>query len=347
MASPTSNVMAADSERYSSQSGDCIPGLEANSVPRVQAIASNDRFRVTGLIDAIGNTPLLHLDAIGENLPDTVSIFAKAEFMNPGGSVKDRPALRMIEEGLASGELTPETTLIDATSGNTGIAYAMIGATQGINVILAIPSNASEERKQTLRGFGAKLILTDPMEGTDGAQTRVKEIVAEAPDDYFYPNQYDNDANWRAHFDGTGTEIWSQTGGHITHFVAGLGTSGTFTGVTRRLREASNTITCISMQPDSPLHALEGLKHMQTARVPGIYDEQLADHAVTCRTEDALDMTRRLAREEGLLVGPSAGANVAAALRIAEKLEEGVVVTILCDTGTRYLSDGIFVEDEH
>ena len=346
MASSTSDVKDTNSDRPLTPAGDSIPDHDAPPNPTFQATAFEDRFRATGLVDAIGNTPLLRLDAIGQNLPDTVSIFAKAEFMNPGGSVKDRPALRMIEEGIASGELTPATTLIDATSGNTGIAYALIGAARGINVTLAIPANASEERKQTLRAYGAELILTDPMEGTDGAQARVKEIVADAPDDYFYPNQYDNDANWRAHFDGTGSEIWTQTKGHITHFVAGLGTSGTFTGVTRRLREASNTITCISMQPDSPLHAMEGLKHMQTARVPGIYDDQLADRTITCRTEDALDMARRVAREEGILVGPSAGANVSAALRVAKELDEGIVVTILCDTGTRYLSDNIFVDDQ-
>ncbi len=343
MAPSTSNVKDSASARSSHPSGDSIPAGPAASAPPLQAEAPSGP-RASGLTDAIGNTPLLRLDAIGENVPDTVSIFAKAEFMNPGGSVKDRPALRMIEEGLASGELTPDTTLIDATSGNTGIAYAMIGAACGINVTLALPANASEERKQTLRAFGAKLILTDPMEGTDGAQARVKDIVADAPGTYFYPNQYDNDANWRAHFDGTGVEIWEQTGGQITHFVAGLGTSGTFTGVTRRLREESSSVTCISMQPDSPMHAMEGLKHMQTARVPGIYDAQLADRAITCRTEDAYDMARRLSRKEGILVGPSAGANVAAALRVAEELDEGLVVTILCDTGMRYLSDGLITE---
>lgn len=344
MASSTPNVRDAPSNRGLHPAGDSIPENPPSSAPSLRAAAFVGQHAF-GLTEAIGNTPLLRLDAIGQHLPETVSVFAKAEFMNPGGSVKDRPALRMIEEGLASGDLTPETTLIDATSGNTGIAYAMIGAARGIDVTLALPANASEERKQTLRAFGAELILTDPMEGTDGAQARVKEIVADAPGKYFYPNQYDNDANWRAHFDGTGAEIWEQTGGQVTHFVAGLGTSGTFTGVTRRLREESSSVTCVSMQPDSPLHAMEGLKHMQTARVPGIYDDQLADRTLTCRTEDAYEMTRRLSREEGVLVGPSAGANVAAALRVAEELDEGIVVTILCDTGMRYLSDGIFSDD--
>ena len=311
--------------------------------PHALSVSSTGTHEAS-VTDAIGNTPLLRLDQIGRGLPDTVSVYAKAEFLNPGGSVKDRPALRMVEEGIASGTLTPDTTLIDATSGNTGIAYAMIGAARGIDVTLALPENASEERKQTLRAFGATLIMTDPMEGTDGAQARVKEIVADDPGRYFYPNQYDNDANWQAHYDGTGAEIWSQTGQDITHFVSGLGTSGTFTGVTRRLREESSDITCISMQPDSPLHALEGLKHMSTARVPGIYDAQLADENLTCRTEDAMAMTRRLSAEEGLLVGPSAGANVATALQVAETLDEGLVVTILCDTGMRYLSDGLWIE---
>lgn len=296
------------------------------------------------LLDQIGDTPLLRLDAIGAELPDAVSLYAKAEHMNPGGSVKDRAALRMIDDGLASGALSGNRALIDATSGNTGIAYAMIGAARGIDVVLALPANASAERKQTLRAYGAELILTDPLEGTDGAQERVKEIVAEHPDDYFYPNQYDNDANWQAHFDGTGGEIWTQTDGHVTHFVAGLGTSGTFMGTSRRLRKETPHIRTVAMQPDSPMHAMEGLKHMDTARVPGIYAPDAADEHRTCRTEDAIAMTRRLAREEGLLVGPSAGANVHTALQVARDLDEGVVVTILCDTGLRYLSEGLFDE---
>ncbi|NBC87088.1 MAG: pyridoxal-phosphate dependent enzyme [Bacteroidetes bacterium] len=313
------------------------------------AVRSPDRPRRTDsteaggrLIEHVGNTPLLRLDAIGCDLPDTVSLYAKAEHLNPGGSVKDRPALRMIDDGMAAGALTGDRTLIDATSGNTGIAYAMIGAARGLSVALALPENASEERMQILRAYGADLILTDPLEGTDGAQARVQEIVNERPDAYFYPNQYDNDANWKAHYDGTGREILEQTDGRVTHFVAGLGTTGTFMGTTRRLKEKNSDIRAIAMQPDSPMHAMEGLKHMETARVPGIYVPEIADAHVTCRTEDAIDMTRRLARDEGLLVGPSGGANVHTALRIAESLDEGVVVTILCDTGTRYLSDDLF-----
>jgi cysteine synthase B len=291
------------------------------------------------VVDRIGDTPLLRLDRIGADLPDTVTLYAKAEHLNPGGSVKDRPARRMIEDGLRSGAFRPEQTLIDATSGNTGIAYAMIGAAMGLDVALALPENASDGRKQTLRAYGAELILTDPMAGTDGAQRRVKEIVAEHPDRYFYPDQYNNDANWQAHYDGTGAEIWEQTEGRVTHFVAGLGTTGTFTGVTRRLKDESADVTAVAFQPKTSMHGMEGLKHMETAIVPGIYDADLADDTRTCTTERAVAMTRRLAREEGLLVGPSAGANVAVALDVAQSLTTGTVTTLLCDTGTRYLGE--------
>ena len=291
------------------------------------------------LVDTIGQTPLLRLDGLAADLPDTVTVYAKAEHLNPGGSVKDRPALRMIEEGLQSGAFRPDQTLIDATSGNTGIAYAMIGAATGLDVTLALPENASEERKKVLRAYGADLILTDPMEGTDGAQERVKEIVAAEPDRYFYPDQYNNDANWQAHYDGTGTEILKQTDGRVSHFVTGLGTTGTFMGVTRRLKAHDTSIQCVAVEPATAMHGLEGLKHMETALVPGLYDADLADAHRTCSTETGVAMTRRLAQEEGVLVGPSAGANVAAALDVARSLDAGIVVTILCDTGTRYLSD--------
>jgi cysteine synthase B len=291
------------------------------------------------LVENIGRTPLLRLDRLAADLPETVSVYAKAEHLNPGGSVKDRPALRMIEEGLDSGAYHHDQTLIDATSGNTGIAYAMIGAAKGLDVTLALPENASEERKKVLRAYGAELILTDPMAGTDGAQERVKEIVEAHPGRYFYPDQYNNDANWQAHHDGTGTEILEQTDGHVSHFVTGLGTTGTFMGVTRRLKAHDASIQCVAVEPATAMHGLEGLKHMETALVPGIYDSSLPDAHRTYDTETAYAMTRRLAREEGLLVGPSAGANVAAALDVARSLETGVVVTILCDTGTRYLSD--------
>lgn len=304
-----------------------------------------DRRPGSSLLDRIGHTPLLRLDAFAPNLPDTVHLLAKAEHLNPGGSVKDRAALRMIRDGRATGAFQEGQTLIDATSGNTGIAYAMIGASMGLDVTLALPSNASEERKQILRAYGAELILTDPMEGTDGAQQRVKDIVRNEPDRYFYPDQYNNESNWRAHYDGTGAEIWAQSEGQITHFVAGLGTAGTFTGVTKRLKAENEAVRCISMQPDTPMHGLEGLKHMETALVPGIYDPDLADATLTCSTEAAREATRRLSQRTGLLVGPSAGANVAAALQVARSLDAGVVVTILCDTGTRYLSDGLFNAD--
>jgi cysteine synthase B len=291
------------------------------------------------LLHQIGDTPLLELRRIAADLPDTVTLYAKAEHLNPGGSVKDRPALAMMREGMRTGAFGPNQTLIDATSGNTGIAYAMIGAALDVPVMLALPANASDERKRTLRAYGADLILTDPMDGTDGAQRRVKALVEAEPDRYFYPDQYSNDANWCAHYTGTGTELWKQTEGRITHFVAGLGTTGTFMGVARRLKAFDDRVRCISMQPATSLHGLEGLKHMPTAMVPRIYDATLADDTLQCTTEEAHAMTRRLAREEGLLVGPSAGANVATALRIAQTLDAGCVVTILCDTGTRYLSD--------
>lgn len=310
-----------------------MPSLSTTSPTRPTARSS------TRLVEQIGNTPLLRLDTVAADLPDTVTVYAKAEHLNPGGSVKDRPALAMIRDGLATGAFRRDQTLIDATSGNTGIAYAMIGAAMGLDVTLALPENASDERKKTLRAYGAELLLTDPMEGTDGAQRRVKELVQAEPDRYFYPDQYNNDANARAHYDGTGVEILEQTDDQVTHFVTGLGTTGTFMGVTRRLKEHRPAVQCVAVQPDTPMHGMEGLKHMDTAIVPGLYDPGVADAHRTCSTETALAMTRRLAREEGLLVGPSAGANVASALAVARSLDAGVVVTILCDTGTRYLSD--------
>ncbi|WP_263809333.1 PLP-dependent cysteine synthase family protein [Salinibacter sp.] len=307
--------------------------------------ASTAAPAASSLVDDIGRTPLLRLDRVADDLPDSVAVYGKAEHLNPGGSVKDRPALRMVEAGLDAGAFRPDQTLIDATSGNTGIAYAMIGAAKGLDVALALPENASAERKKVLRAYGAELILTDPMAGTDGAQRRVKEMVEAHPDRYFHPDQYNNDANWRAHYDGTGTEIVDQTDGAVSHFVTGLGTTGTFTGVTRRLKAHDASIRCVAVEPETALHGLEGLKHMETAIVPGIYAPDLADAHRTCSTEAAVDMTRRLAREDGLLVGPSAGANVAAALDVARSLDAGTVVTILCDTGTRYLSDDLWNEE--
>ncbi len=296
------------------------------------------------VVEDIGQTPLLRLDRVAADLPETVTVYAKAEHLNPGGSVKDRPARRMIEEGLESGAFRPDQTLIDATSGNTGIAYALIGAAKRLDVMLALPENASEERKKVLRAYGADLILTDPMAGTDGAQRRVKEIVEAHPDRYFYPDQYNNDANWQAHYDDTGAEILDQTDGQVSHFVTGLGTTGTFMGVSRRLKAHDASIQCVAVEPATAMHGLEGLKHMETALVPGIYDPSLADAHRTYTTETAYATTRRLAREEGLLVGPSSGTNVAAALDMARSLEAGIVVTLLCDTGTRYLSDDFWNE---
>jgi cysteine synthase B len=272
-------------------------------------------------------------------------VYAKAEHLNPGGSVKDRAARAMILAGERAGLLRHGKTILDATSGNTGIAYAMLGAARGYRVTLCLPKNAGFERKRILRLYGAELIETDPAEATDGAQRQARALADAEPEKYFYPDQYNNDANWRAHYDDTAAEIWEQTRGRVTHFLAGLGTSGTFVGTTRRLKEFDAGIRAVSMQPDSPFHGLEGMKHMGTALVPGIYDASLADENVEVLTEDAQEMTRRLAREEGLLVGVSSGANVFAALRLARTLSPGaVVVTVLCDGGGKYLSENFWEE---
>src|SRR5882672_518296 len=295
------------------------------------------------VLDLIGNTPLLGFKRIDADLSG-VKVLGKAEWANPGGSVKDRAALSMILDGERRGLLTRDRVLVDATSGNTGIAYAMICAERGYRVKLALPKNATHERKQTLRAYGADLVLTDPQEGTDGAQRYVKKLVESEPGRYFYPDQYNNPANWRAHYETTANEIWRQTDGQITHFVAGMGTSGTFMGVTKRLKELNPSIQCISMQPNSPLHGLEGMKHMDSALVPGIYDPNLADEQIEVATEDAHRMVLRLAREEGILVGVSSGGNLVAAMQVAEKLKEGVVVTIFCDSAAKYLSEDFWHE---
>jgi S-sulfo-L-cysteine synthase (O-acetyl-L-serine-dependent) len=293
----------------------------------------------------IGNTPLLRFRSLRVDLPAGVELYAKAEHLNPGGSVKDRPALAIIHEGERSGRLYPGKVILDATSGNTGIAYAMLGAARGYRVTLCLPANASAERKRILQVHGAEIIETDPLEGSDGAQVIAREMAERERVKFFYADQYNNDANWRAHYDTTGPEIWQQTEGRITHFVAGLGTCGTFTGVGRRLKELNPSIQLISMEPDSPIHGLEGLKHLPTAKMPGIFDPTLADSTVEVATEVAQDMTRRLAREEGLFVGVSAGANVSAALVLARELPRGsVVVTILCDGGERYMSERFWTE---
>ena len=294
--------------------------------------------RADSIESSIGNTPLIRLRNITRDLPLGVEVLAKAEHLNPGGSVKDRPALWMILEGERGGRLRPGMTILDATSGNTGIAYGMIGAARGYPITICLPKNASVQRKRILRSFGVELIETDPLQSTDGAQLVARELAAREPEKYFYPDQYNNPANWRAHYESTAPEIWDQTEGHVTHFIAGLGTSGTLVGTGRRLKELNPAIRAISMQPDSPFHGLEGLKHMTTALVPGIYDPALADENVEVSTEDGEEMARRLAQEEGLLVGTSSGANVFAALRLALSLPRGsVVVTILCDGGERYV----------
>src|SRR5437762_5565815 len=290
------------------------------------------------ILDLIGRTPLIRLRQIEKSCPG-VQIYAKAEWQNPGGSVKDRAAARMIAEGERSGALTKARTILDATSGNTGIAYAMIGAARGYKVKLCVPENASEERKLILGALGAELVLTDPLEGTDGAIREARRLHAAEPERYFYPDQYNNDANWRAHFDTTGPEIIEQTSGRLTHFVAGLGTSGTFIGTGRRLRRFNPAIKLISFQPDSPLHGLEGLKHMASAIVPGIYDPTLADADLRIDTERAYRMVRRLAREEGLLAGISSGAAVAAMLDVAKELDRGVLVTVFPDGAEKYLNE--------
>ncbi len=294
------------------------------------------------IVDLVGNTPLIRLSRFEEGLRN-VELYAKAEWKNPGGSVKDRAAARMIAEGERSGALTRDKILIDATSGNTGIAYAMICAARGYRVRLCVPANVTPERKRILQAFGAEVVFTDPMQGSDGAILRVKELYAENPSLFFYPDQYNNPGNWRAHYDTTGPELIEQTAGRITHFVAGLGTAGTFTGTGRRLREYNPAIKLYSVQPDSPLHGLEGLKHMRTAIVPGIYDPALADEDLSVTTEEAFELTRELARH-GLFVGISSGANLAGALSVARKTSDAVMVVIFCDGGEKYLSERLWDE---
>jgi S-sulfo-L-cysteine synthase (O-acetyl-L-serine-dependent) len=297
--------------------------------------------------ELVGNTPLLELPAIAAQTPG-VRILGKAEWRNPGGSVKDRPAMWMIRDGERSGALTPEKTILDATSGNTGIAYAWIGAALGYKVKLCMPKNASEERKKILRAYGVDFVLTDPGEGSDGAILEARRLYEENPERYFYPDQYSNPANPRAHYESTAPEIWEQTEGEITHFVAGLGTSGTFVGTSTRLKELNPDIRVVSFEPDSPFHGLEGMKHMGSAIVPPIYDPLVADENRAAPTEDAYAMVKRVAREEGILIGISAGAAVATALEVAREIEAagetGTVVTILCDGADKYLSESFWEE---
>lgn len=311
------------------------------STPAVPLFRSpNPRGR--SLLQVIGNTPLFLLESLTKDLPGT-QIYGKAEFLNPGGSVKDRAGLNMILDGERTGKLTKERIILDATSGNTGIAYAMIGASRGYKVKLCLPANASSERKSMLNAYGAEMILTDPGLGSDGAILKCREVYEENPDLYFYPDQYNNPANWKAHFETTAVEIMNQTDGRITHFVTSMGTSGTFVGTSRRLQRDMPHVTCISAQPSTGFHGLEGLKHMPTAIVPGIYDNTLAKDNLWIETEDAYAMTKLVARTEGVLVGISSGANLQAARKVAETLhaegKPGVIVTILCDGAAKYLSE--------
>ena len=302
-----------------------------------------DRRRPVRLLELIGNTPLIDLSELTGR--DEVRLFAKAEFANPGGSVKDRPALAMMLDAERRGLLAEGKRLLDATSGNTGIAYAMIGAAMGVPVTLCLPDSASPERKKILRAYGAELRITDPMSGSDGAILEARRLVAAEPARWIYLDQYSNPENWRAHYRTTGSEIWEQTGGAVTHFVTGLGTSGTFMGVGRFLRDTKPEVRLISVEPDSPFHGLEGMKHMASAIVPPIYDPALADEAMELPTEEAYRMVKRLARETGLLAGISSGCNVAAALKVAAGLRAGTVVTVLCDSADKYLSDRFWEEE--
>jgi cysteine synthase B len=297
------------------------------------------QIRSSSVADLVGNTPLIRLNRITAHLPSSVELYAKAEWFNPSGSVKDRPALNIIRTAAARGELTPEKILLDSTSGNMGIAYGTLATALGYRVRLVIPENASPERLSILRALGAEFTLSSPLEGSDGAIREARALAAAQPETFYYANQYNNPANWQAHFQSTGPEIIGQTDGAVTHFVAGLGTSGTFVGTGRALRAFNPGIRLIAFQPDSPFHGLEGLKHMPTAIVPGIYDPLLADENLEISTEAAHEMTRRLAREEGLFVGISAGSAALAALRVAEGLSSGVVVTLFPDAGYKYVSE--------
>lgn len=292
----------------------------------------------TSLLDRIGHTPLFRLRRLARHLPRAVEVYVKAEWFNPGGSVKDRPVLRMLADAEREGRLRPGVTILDSTSGNAGIAYAMIGAVKGYPVQLVMPASASAERKHIIVAYGARIVFSDPLEGSDGAILLARQIYAEAPERYFKPDQYNNPSNWRAHYDTTAVEILEQTAGRITHFVAGLGTTGTVVGTGRRLHEANPRIRVVAVEPDGPLHGLEGLKHIASSIIPGIYDPSVQDETVPMGTEAGYAMARRLAREEGMLVGESAGAAVEAALHLAARLREGVIVVVAPDAGDRYFS---------
>lgn len=302
------------------------------------------RTEASNILALVGNTPLLDLSefAHARGVAPGVSLYAKAEWTNPGGSVKARAALRMVENGERDGRLTPDKIIIDSSSGNTGIALALIGAVKGYTVHLVMPANVSAERKALVKAYGAHLIESDPLEGSDSAIEVVREIVAKAPNRYFYANQYNNPANWQAHYDTTGPEIWRQTGGHVTHFVAGLGTTGTFMGTGRYLKERNPDVKLVAVQPEDELSVIEGLKHLETAITPGIYDPHLVDRFLGVTAEDAWQTARALARQAGLFIGISAGAAVHASIELAQELDSGCIVTILPDDGSKYISLGLF-----
>jgi S-sulfo-L-cysteine synthase (O-acetyl-L-serine-dependent) len=304
-------------------------------------VSASRARRLDSVVDAVGNTPLVRLNRVTRHVPD-VEVWAKLEFANPGGSVKDRPALRMMLDALADGRMTPGKVLIDSTSGNTGVAYSLFGAALGIRVRLVMPSNVSQARKDIILSFGTEIVYSDPMEGSDGAIRVAREIVAKEPDNYFYPDQYSNPSNWRAHYDGTGREIVEDLGSRVTHFVAGLGTTGTMMGCTRRIKEHAPRVECIAVEPADALHGLEGLKHMASSLVPAIYDPRVPDRIAPITTEDGWDTADRLAREEGLHVGHSSGANIFVALQVAEQVQKrgegGCIVAVVCDRGDRYFA---------
>jgi cysteine synthase B len=325
-----------------------VTAANPNPVLRPDATSDAAFTRPAGvsLIERIGNTPLLRFDALTRDLP-TVQLYGKAEWYNPGGSIKDRTAASIVSEARRSGKLTPGKILLDSTSGNTGIAYAMLGSALGFPVTLCIPENISPERKRILQAYGANIIFTDAGEGSDGATRVAHELAEKQSDIYFYADQYSNVANWRAHYNTTANEIWRQTEGRITHFVATMGTTGTFVGTTRRLKELNPNVRCISLQPDSPFHGIEGTKHLGSTMVPGIYDATLADEQLEIHTEDAHAMARRLAREAGMLIGVSAAAGLVGSLKVAESLKKQqptVIVTVLCDSGEKYLSERFWNE---
>jgi S-sulfo-L-cysteine synthase (O-acetyl-L-serine-dependent) len=307
----------------------------------VSRVMAGRRRRLESVIDAVGNTPLVRLRKVARDVPD-VEVWAKLEFANPGGSVKDRPALRMMLDAIADGRLTRDRTLIDSTSGNTGVAYSIFGAALGVRVRLVMPSNVSKARKDIAASFGTEIIYSDPMEGSDGAIFMARDLVARDPEKYFYPDQYSNPSNWRAHYDGTGPEILAALGDRLTHFVAGLGTTGTMMGTTRRLKEHTRPVECIAVEPSDAMHGLEGLKHLASSLVPPIYDPTVPDRIVPVTTEDGWDLSDRLAREEGLHVGHSSGASIFAALQVAREVQAsgrgGCVVAMVCDRGDRYFA---------